>query len=237
MPKKNSPRTLRSKSFKKYFLLEFTKELIRATSTYKNLKIEKEVKIVVQQKQQPEIFLPTVQKGPIKKEDVHIVVKDKIKRDSRAVSRMKREDPFAAFFAGQKKPLIKKRIAQRLRIPEPRLPATVQHLRPLPTKHELDLGKLNSLVRDPMVRIIESNGPNQKIVVMGTMGRKNTSISLNKEEIDFIIKSFSHATKIPVQEGIFKVVFGRLVLSAIVSDIVGSRFTIQKMPGPPVSFG
>jgi len=62
------------------------------------------------------------------------------------------------------------------------------------------------------------------------MGIKKTGIILDKEEIDNIIQRFSRETKIPVQEGIFKVVAGRLIFLAIISEIVGSKFTIKKMP-------
>ena len=125
-----------------------------------------------------------------------------------------------------------RRIIQRpkiLRIPELRLPPTVQHIRPTPTRREIDLGKLNPLVKDPLVRTIECNGENEKIVVSGTMGRKNTSIVLGKEEIDGVIKKFSEEAKIPFEEGLFKAAVGRLILSAVVSDVTGSKFIIKKM--------
>ena len=43
------------------------------------------------------------------------------------------------------------------------------------------------------------------------------------------MKRFSEAAKIPVHEGIFKVAIGKLVLSSIVSQIVGTKFIIKKM--------
>ena len=69
---------------------------------------------------------------------------------------------------------------------------------------------------------------------MGRMGRKKTGTVLSKEEIDEVIKTFSEAAKIPISEGIFKVVFGKLILSAILSDVIGSKFIIKKMSGPPI---
>ena len=45
-----------------------------------------------------------------------------------------------------------------LRIPEIRLPPRLQYLRPRPTELEIDLAKLNPLVKDQAVKIIECNG-------------------------------------------------------------------------------
>jgi len=65
------------------------------------------------------------------------------------------------------------------------------------------------------------------------MGTKRTNIILNKEEIDQIIKKFSETAKIPLYEGIFRVVVGKLILSAIISDVIGSKFIIKKMMYSP----
>ena len=64
---------------------------------------------------------------------------------------------------------------------------------------------------------------------MGIMGRKKTPIKLSKEEIDQIVRAFSESAKIPSTEGLFKAAFGNLVISAVVSDIVGTRFIIRKI--------
>ncbi|GAI79041.1 unnamed protein product, partial [marine sediment metagenome] len=51
--------------------------------------------------------------------------------------------------------------------------------------------KLNPLIQDPLVRVIECNGSEENIVVKGSMGTKPTAIILSKEETDHIIKKFS----------------------------------------------
>jgi len=232
-----------SKNFKKFFLLEFTKELVRSTDIYKELRIKKEVKAVIHKeliKQEPP------QKELLKKDVLREVVKEKIKRDSKRTSQLKKEETLPENFYSLTKPIKRQgpikpsplrdpflyTIPAPLKIPEPRLPETVQYLRPIPTTRTIDLGKLNPLIRDPFVKIIECNGPNEKIIVMGRMGRKSTKIILTKEEINNIINKFSEAGKIPVHEGVFKVVFGRLIFSAIISEVIGSKFIIRKMPGP-----
>ncbi|MGY4884481.1 MAG: hypothetical protein ACP5NZ_02780 [Nanobdellota archaeon] len=109
------------------------------------------------------------------------------------------------------------------------LPEHIQYLRPTPVNKDIDLAKLNPLINDPMVNTIECYGSEENIVVKGRMGTKKTPIILTKEEIDDIIQRFSRETKIPVQEGVFKVVAGRLILLAIISEVVGSKFVIKKM--------
>ena len=116
-----------------------------------------------------------------------------------------------------------------LRIPETRLPSRLQYLKPTPTKAEIDLGDLNPLLKDPAVKIIECDGAGKRIIVKGTMGIKPTAITLEKDEINEVIKKFSETTKIPIQEGIYKVVFGNLIFSSIFSEVISSKFIIRKM--------
>lgn len=129
------------------------------------------------------------------------------------------------------------RTASVIRIPETRLPQQFAYLRPYATTEvELDLGKLNPLLADPAVKVIESNGSDQAIIVKGGMGTKPTNITLSKQEIDQIIQTFSEKSKIPAGEGAVKIALGKYILSAIISEEVGSRFIITKLPPtPPIS--
>jgi len=214
-----------SKNFKARFILQFTEGLIKATEAYNELRIKKEVHGVIKEGEQREReeFIPS--------KNIRDIVKEKIKKDIKKVTQLEKEGLPLELATLSRPPRIR-RIRQRprvLRIPEHTLPQTVQHIRPTPTKRNIDIGKLNPLIKDPLVKIIECNGPNQKIVVSGTMGRKNTNTTLSKEEIDGVIEKFSKETKIPIDEGIFKAAIGRLVISAIVSEIAGSKFIIKKI--------
>ena len=114
-------------------------------------------------------------------------------------------------------------------IPESKLPPHLEYLKPVPTLTTgIDLFKLNPLIKDSAVKIIIGS-PDEAVSVTGTMGTKPTSIVLNKEDIDRIINVFSTISKIPANEGIYKVAVGSLVLSAIISNVVGSRFVIKKL--------
>jgi len=213
-----------SEELKVLVLLEFTRTLIIGTS--------------------PTVFLKEIEKQkPIRKtkrEKFIEIVKSRIPELTEEISRAKplavikarREQrkyitkPLTKTFPPIPKPL--------LRVPETRLPPQFAYLRPTATTEiELDIGKLNPLLADPGVNVIESNGPNQQIIVKGRMGTKPTGITLTKEEIDKIIRTFSEKSKIPVGEGVTNIVLGRFILSAIISKEAGSRFIVKKMPPRP----
>ena len=121
-----------------------------------------------------------------------------------------------------------------LRIPETRLPPQFAYLRPYATTEvSLDLGKLNPLLADHAVNVIESNGSDQTVIVKGGMGTKPTNIILSEQEINQIIQIFSKKSKIPAGEGAVKIALGRYILSAIISEEAGSRFIITKLPSVP----
>ncbi len=205
-----------SNDFKKIFLLSFTKELIRHSEKRDIIKLKQIIEIEEGKKER----IPSI----ISAEPVRIEEIKKLK------SRM---PPQSKIFP---KPRIalppRKIIHQTLVIPESKLPSHLEYLKPIPTPGiEIDLSKINPLIKDPGVRVIEGN-QDEKVIVSGTMGTKPTNIVLNKEDIDRIINKFSEVSKIPVSSGIYKVVAGNLILSAIVSEVISSRFVIRKMLSP-----
>lgn len=223
-----------SKDFGARFLLMLTKEIIENTEAYKNLKIKKEVKEFIV-KEKKELELPGLAEE-VKKEGVKEFISGKIKKESEKISEMGK----AGLLPELKmifKPMEKsarmripiKKIPPFLRIPEPALPGTVSYIRPIPTSEEIDLGNLNILIKDPLVKIIECNGTNENIIVMGMMGRKPTPIELTSEEIEEIVGKFAAASRIPVHEGLFKAAVGNLVISAVISEITGVKFIIRKI--------
>lgn len=198
-----------SDEFKRYFLITFTKELILHSTTKDIVKLQKIIELKEERKKE--------RKFQIKRE-----LREETKRVSPEIINQ---------------PKIVKKISQpivqpALSIPEPKLPSHLEYLKPVPTNiPEIDLFKLNPLIKDRGVRIIEVN-PDEKVIVMGTMGTRPTDIILNKEDINRVINKFSELSKIPIEEGIYRVVVGNLILSAIISDVVGSKFIIKKMITP-----
>jgi len=92
-----------------------------------------------------------------------------------------------------------------------------------------DLTKLNFLVQDPRVTVIECPGPN-KLVIARTEGRiAVTKVYLSQEEITAVLDKFAKEARIPLIGGLFKAAVGNLVITAVTSDVVGSRFIITKI--------
>jgi hypothetical protein len=119
---------------------------------------------------------------------------------------------------------------QVLRVPESFgiLPERFKNLRPIRTNQPIDLGKLNILLNDKNVISIECQGSGTSVFVNGRMGRKPTNIMLSNEEINKIIENFSEKSRIPIEEGLYKVAYGGLVLTATISSS-GSNFIIKKI--------
>ena len=88
--------------------------------------------------------------------------------------------------------------------------------------------KLNHLIADRSVLSIECPGPNKHIMINKSGLIRTTNITLSKHEIAAVVKDFSEKTKIPLVRGIFKAVIGKLLITAVISEFVGTRFIIQK---------
>lgn len=99
---------------------------------------------------------------------------------------------------------------------------------PLPLPDGFNLGKLNSFIFDRNVLNIDCSGPG-KILTVKSGGRiVPTSIMLAEDEIRNVINTFSQFARIPVLSGMFKAAVGNLIITGVISDLVGSRFIIRK---------
>jgi hypothetical protein len=139
-------------------------------------------------------------------------------------------------------PLIQQRVIRTqtglppiLRIPEPRFPPHLQNLNPIANKWEIDLEEINNLIRNPNIRLIECHGEEEPLIISDP-NRKKTNIILTKEKIEKIIKIFSETTRIPIQEGINRIVLGNLILTAIISSVNSTKFLIKKLRVPQNNF-
>ncbi len=214
-----------SDEFKRFFLIKFTGELIKHSVKRDIIKLQKIIEMKEKKKRERLIS---------KKKEQFILEQGELKREEPTVGGIAREQ-------GTIKPqlLMKSAVKQIARppllIPEPKLPSHLEYLKPVPAiTTEIDLFKLNQLIKDPAVRIIEGN-PDEKVRVTGAMGTKQADIVLNKEDIDRIINRFSELSKIPVSEGVYRVAVGNLILSAVISEIIGSKFVIKKVIAPPAN--
>lgn len=243
---------------RKFIILEFTKELIKNYSPEEILRLKDTLELERKLKQKTEKTKSKVKEIiQSKEEEIKKITKDMIpsviegknlffsgptekKEPFEGIPELKniREGmPRADAFERSRMQNINPFRELKLIIPETRFPPHLEYIKPIPMNKEIDLGKLNALLNDSFVNSIECYGENQNLFVKGNFGTKKTGIILNKEEVNEIIKKFSEETKIPAQEGIFRVVVGKIIFMAIISDVVGSKFIIRKMPRelPPPS--
>jgi len=122
-------------------------------------------------------------------------------------------------------------ITTQLLIQPPSIPPSQSQYSPapVPMPSDFNLGQIQVLINDKNVDMIECPGEDKFIQVRTNGNIKMTQIKLAKEEIQSIIQQFSSAAKIPVEPGVFKVAVGELIISAVISDFVGSRFIITKI--------
>lgn len=114
------------------------------------------------------------------------------------------------------------------RMQQPQIPNPIMPV-PQPMPQNLNLGKLSMLVNDMRVSIIECPGANKLLIAKSAGIPSVTQISLTEDEIKNIIDQFSRESKIPIIGGLFKVAVGNLLMTAVISELVGSRFIIQKI--------
>ena len=90
------------------------------------------------------------------------------------------------------------------------------------------IADLNKIINDKNVQMIECPGPGKNILVKVKNNVNLTKLILNEAEIKNVIIYFSDYARIPIVGGILKTSIESMMISAIVSDYVGSRFIINK---------
>ena len=214
------------------FLKEFTKELI-INSKVKGEKVE-------------EIFFKYPNEAEKKNEEEIEENKEETTKLNKQISANKKEMPLFPVI----KPLLSRRMLFKpLRKPifmqgkeefKPSImssePVSFQEIREEQKSvlkeqggKEIDFGKISLLIQDSKVSVIECPGTGELVVVKINGKPIVTKIFLNKEDIQKIIEQFSRKASIPIVAGAFKAYAGNLLLTAVVSEVVGSRFTITKI--------
>ncbi|MBS3088473.1 hypothetical protein J4402_01705 [Candidatus Pacearchaeota archaeon] len=123
------------------------------------------------------------------------------------------------------------RFVRRMKIVQPQIQKPIIQIPPQqPTQMQgrINLGKVARFLKDPSVLSVECTGPEKNLLVNRSGAIQTTPAVLTKEEIDQILNEVSSQTQIPIVPGLFKALFRNLLITAVVSDYVGSRFIIQK---------
>jgi hypothetical protein len=145
---------------------------------------------------------------------------------------IKPEEKFMPQFPSIPRPEMPRPQAPMPKIPRmefPSVPATIASISPspVPMPEGFSLGRLDAILNDKTINNIECQGPN-KLLTVKSFGRASlTRMSLAEDEIRGIIDQFSQVARIPVIAGLFKSAVGNLLITAVISDYVGSRFVIS----------
>lgn len=96
------------------------------------------------------------------------------------------------------------------------------------------LERLRPFIADPTVQIISCPGPDKNLLITRFGAPQQTNIILIAEEIKSFLKDISEKTRIPLLTGLFKVAYQNLVITAVVSEFVGTKFLIEKRTAVPL---
>jgi len=198
------------------FIHEFVKELIKNTKSSPLPDIPEEQ--VQEIEEVPEIPITKIKPSPFRIKPIPIQKPQYIIPPIKPIMRKEIKSGIKGMQASPKT----KMTMQSFQTPKAGIPIA----RPIPGN--VDLGKLNFLIVDPRIQSIECPGPTKNVLVKKDGSVQRTSVVLTKEEIQNIINNFSEQTRIPLLGGVFKAAFGNLIMTAVISDFVGSRFVVQK---------
>lgn len=101
-------------------------------------------------------------------------------------------------------------------------------LNTIPMGGKIQLGKIAPILMDPSVFSIEVPGEGKNVLVNRAGTIQTSNITLSRNEIDQIMNHISDTTQIPLITGLFKAAVQDLIVTAVVSEFVGTRFMIQK---------
>jgi len=89
-------------------------------------------------------------------------------------------------------------------------------------------GKLTPLLNDSSISTIECLGEDKELMIIRAGQKNKTRISLNRVEIQSFLEEVANEAHIPLMEGIFRASIRGFSISAVISDMIGSKFVIKK---------
>jgi hypothetical protein len=92
------------------------------------------------------------------------------------------------------------------------------------------LGSLIYLLSDSSVSSLECPGPGKPIVLNKSGNMENSSMTFSQDDIKAVMDEISRKTGQKFDSGFVKAAIGNFIVSAVISDFVGTRFVIQKLP-------
>ena len=94
--------------------------------------------------------------------------------------------------------------------------------------------RLKPYITDPSVQSINCQGPDKNIILTRFGMPQTVSLAFRADEITSFLKDMSDRTKIPLLPGVFKIAYQNFILTAIVSEFIGTKFLIEKRTQIPL---
>ncbi len=225
-----------SNQFRVFFLMQFSKEVLRNSTSYdlealqKILKKKTQEKILGREREiknnKKQIEELIKKRKQLNQEQIQITsgkVKTKV-----VESETLRKPQIISPIALPRNTNVNYRYQER--IPQVQIPySPYQGVLPSPSNEKIDLGDLNIYLDDPSISSVECNGPETLLIIRRGRELRRSDIVLTNDQIQEILRAFSRAAKIPINEGVFRVAIGRVILTAQVSGELGTKFILSKM--------
>ena len=207
---------------RKLFLQQFIQEVLKH-ATQQKIQLSEE-------KLEEKSILPSLEEGIEKESTEKIDSPLTIKRKMPAPVLQRR--PIHQFSSSAPSRPLPYKIPQILLHQRPQAPKV--YLAP-PTESWLvnmkSLARIQPLLTDQTITTVECPGPGMPIMIARGTYVQSTPVHFKAEEIKEIIKEVSARTKIPLNtSGVFTASIGDIIITAVLSEFVGTRFVIQKKP-------
>lgn len=93
---------------------------------------------------------------------------------------------------------------------------------------EKEYGKISPILNDASVSTIECLGKGKELMIIRAGQKQRTRIVLDAKEIRAVLDRVADEAHIPLLEGVFRASVKGFSISAVLSELVGSRFVIKK---------
>ncbi len=123
-------------------------------------------------------------------------------------------------------------LPQQVMLFEPKVVTKAVQVAPLqkpgeePRVHVMDV--LTPILADPSVQNINCPGPEKYLLITRTGLIQASNMRFTADDINNFMKDISQKTRIPLLPGLFKVAYGNYIITAVISEFVGTKFVIEK---------
>jgi len=94
------------------------------------------------------------------------------------------------------------------------------------------IDRINRIFFDQAIQLLNCPGANKNILITRAGMVQATRMFFSEEEIKEFMRDLSEKTRIPIVPGLVKIMFQNYIITAVVSDILGTKFLIERRQLP-----